>query len=371
LGSFPIADPIPLPAPVWLMKLLSLLTLGLHFSAVMILVGCLMLVIILNFRGRYGKKLELVQASYTIAKQLPVTMTFVINLGVPPLLFLQVLYGQQIYSSSVLIGVMWISVIFLLMLAYWLMYRTVVAIETSKTAWGIALLALLVVMGIGQIYSMNMTLMLRPEVWNEMYANSPSGLQAPKGDPTTTARWLFVMAGGPLMGGLWVTLLSCFNHLRDEVKTVMRKSGAVMAIIGGAVMLFCGYRVMSLQPEAVTTGIAGMPLYSISLLLCAATMLLATVIGVVQFAAKKSSGLVGTLGVLFAFLAAATAGVVRDGIRDFALKTKGFDVYAVEVFPNWSVLVAFFLLFVIMLATVVWLLMVMKQAAPPKEEVAL
>lgn len=371
MESFPAADPIPLPAPVWLMKLLSLLTMGLHFSAVMILVGCLILVVYLNLTGRMGKKLEVVQASYTIAKQLPVTMTFVINLGVPPLLFLQVLYGQQIYTSSILMAVPWISVIGLLMLAYWLMYRTIVAMENSKAAWWIALAALLVVMGVGQIYSMNMTLMLRPEVWSEMYAANPRGAHAPTGDPTTTARWMFVMAGGPLMGGLWIALLSCFKHLKDEVRSVMRKAGGVMAVIGGAVMLFFGYRVMSLQPEAVTSGIAGMPLYSISLLLCGATMLLATVMGVVQFASKKSSALLGSLGVLFGFLAAATAGIVRDGIRDFTLGQKGFDVYNVQVYPNWSVLIAFFLLFVIMLGVIYWLLMVMKQAAPPKEEVAL
>ena len=36
--------------------------------------------------------------------RLTVVMTFVINLGVPPLLFAQVLYGRALYTSSVLIG---------------------------------------------------------------------------------------------------------------------------------------------------------------------------------------------------------------------------------------------------------------------------
>jgi predicted permease len=51
-------------------------------------------------------------------------MTFVINLAVPPLLFAQVLYGRALYTSSVLIGLYWISIIGLLMLAYWLLYRS-------------------------------------------------------------------------------------------------------------------------------------------------------------------------------------------------------------------------------------------------------
>jgi hypothetical protein len=46
-----------------------------------------------------------------MARRLPIVMTYVINLGVPPLLFTQVLYGQALYTSSVLIGLWLISVI--------------------------------------------------------------------------------------------------------------------------------------------------------------------------------------------------------------------------------------------------------------------
>ena len=34
MQSFPAVDPIPLPAPVWLFKLLHIVTLSLHFVAV-------------------------------------------------------------------------------------------------------------------------------------------------------------------------------------------------------------------------------------------------------------------------------------------------------------------------------------------------
>ncbi len=130
--NFPSTDPIPIPAPVWLMKLLSLVTLALHFAAVMILVGSLVLVI---FHSLKGKDAVHHRAAAVLARRLPTTMTFVINLGVPPLLFLQVLYGRAVYTSSVLIAVFWISIIFQLMLAYWLLYRTQVALEKGKAAW--------------------------------------------------------------------------------------------------------------------------------------------------------------------------------------------------------------------------------------------
>lgn len=371
MQPFPVADPIPLPAPVWLIKLLSLVTLGLHFSAVMILVGSLLLVIWLNARGRLGKRVELVQASHVLAKRMPVIMTFVVNLGVPPLLFLQVLYGRQIYSSSVLIGVSWISIIFLLMAAYWLLHRTLGAIERSKPAWPLATLALLIVMGIGQIYAMNMTLMLRPEVWQEMYLRSPSGLGRVSGDPTTMARWLFVMAGGPLFGGLWAALLSNMVYLADDVRNVLRKAGGVFAFLGAALMLGFGYQVMASQSDGVRAAVAASPLHNISLLTCGGTIVLAGVLGLVQGLGKKTTTLISTVGVVVAFLASATAGVVRDGVRDATLLAKGFDVNAVAVYPNWSVLIVFLLLFVIMLGVVFWLLQVMRQATPPREEIQL
>jgi hypothetical protein len=67
--------------------------------------------------------------------RLTVVMTFVINLAVPPLLFAQVLYGRALYTSSVLIGLYWISIIGLLMLAYWLLYQFSARLEAGKSAW--------------------------------------------------------------------------------------------------------------------------------------------------------------------------------------------------------------------------------------------
>ena len=46
-------------------------------------------------------------------------------------------------------------------------------------------------------------------------------------------------------------------------------------------------------------------------------------------------------------------------------------MYASPVYANWSVLIVFLLLFVIMLGIIFWLLQVMRRAAAPKEEIAL
>src|ERR1700756_5202947 len=132
MQSFPAVDPIPLPAPIWLIKLLHIVTLALHFVAVEMLLGGLLIAIILSsFRNSPHARVT----ARAIARRLTVVMTYVINLGVPPLLFAQVLYGRALYTSSVLIGAWWISIILLLTLAYWLLYRFAARLDAGKPAW--------------------------------------------------------------------------------------------------------------------------------------------------------------------------------------------------------------------------------------------
>lgn len=365
---FPAVDPIPLPAPVWLMKLLSHVTLALHFSAVMILVGSLALVVWHNLRGRAARCPEQVDASFVLARRMPVVMTWVINLGIPPLLFTQVLYGRAIYSSSVLIGVMWFSIIPLVMLCYWMLYATSSRIEAGKSGWPTALIALVIAMGIGQIYSMNMTLMLRPEVWQQMYANSPSGLQGVSGDPTMMPRWMFVMAGGLVFGGLWAVMLSNMGHIQDGVKAILRRSGLV-AVVGSILQIACAMTVVRAQSDAVRLGLAESPLFKIS-----GFLFLVAAVGVAGLAGgqalrRRSSVFLAATGVTLGFLANAGSVIYRDGIRDLTLLGKGFDVWKRTESANWSVLILFLLLFVIMLVVVLWLLSVMKRATAPSEQV--
>jgi hypothetical protein len=67
----------------------------------------------LSVIGKLRGSADLAQAADMVSHRLPTVMALLINLGVPPLLFAQVLYGRALYTSSVLIGAYWISVIFL------------------------------------------------------------------------------------------------------------------------------------------------------------------------------------------------------------------------------------------------------------------
>ena len=48
MHPYPAVDPIPLPAPIWLLKLLHVVTMALHFVAVEMLLGGLLIAVLLS-----------------------------------------------------------------------------------------------------------------------------------------------------------------------------------------------------------------------------------------------------------------------------------------------------------------------------------
>lgn len=373
MNQFPAVDPIPLPAPVWLFKALHILTLALHFTAVELILGGIVLAAWLNFRGTANRNspasaLQL-SAAYSLARRLPVVMTFVINLGVPPLLFSQVLYGRALYTSSVLIGFWWISVIVLLTICYWLLYRFSAGAERGKVAWPYGLAAWILAEVIARIYTSNMTLMLRPGVWRDMYAKSGLGTALPMDDPTITPRWLFMLAGGLTATGLWMVWLASRKQIETRVRTYLAATGGRLALLMIVAQTVLAFLVFKAQPEAVKTGLATTALYKFSglgwlgvagvILFCAAWSAFA----------KPATALVGWLAATAGFLSIACMTLYRDGIRDLTLALTGYDVWARVVDTNWSVVGLFLGLFVVGLGVLGWLVSVMVRAKTISEKV--
>jgi hypothetical protein len=370
MPSFPAVDPIPLPAPIWLLKLLHVVTLSLHFVAVEMLLGGLLLAVLLSlFRG---SPVSLVTAR-ALARRLTVVMTFVINLAVPPLLFAQVLYGRALYTSSVLIGLYWISIIFLLMLTYWLLYRFTARLEAGKSAWWVGLSAWLLAGSIARLLSTNMTLMLRPRAWPEMYSASAAGAYLPTGDPTLTPRWLLMMAGGLFIGGLWLLYLSGRSTFTADQKRFLAGLGGKLAAAFGIVYLAAGLWAASVQPEIVRSGLRTDALYKFAgfagyvwLALVAVAVLVAAVAGFGKISARWVSMAVVHLAVLIEIAFT----VYRDGVRDLSLLAQGYNVWDRAVETNWWVVGLFLVLFVAGLGVIGWLISVVARSRKVMEDAA-
>jgi hypothetical protein len=370
MQSFPAVDPIPLPAPIWLLKLLHIVTLSLHFVAVEMLLGGLLLAVLLSLFRSSPQSLVTARA---LARRLTVVMTYVINLGVPPLLFAQVLYGRALYTSSVLIGLYWISIIAILTLTYWLLYRFTARLEAGKSAWWVGLSAWVLAGFIARLLSTNMTLMLRPEVWREMYSASGAGAYLPTGDPTLTPRWLLMLAGGLFVGGLWLVYLAGRSTFNAQEKQFMAGLGGKVAALFGVVYLVAGLWAAGVQPEIVKAGLHTDALYKFAgfagygwLALVAVAVLVAAIAGF----GKISAGWIGWTGALLALLVEITFTVYRDGVRDLTLLGKGYNVWDRAVATNWGVVGLFLVLFVGSLGVVGWLVSVVARARKVMEGAA-
>jgi hypothetical protein len=366
MNLYPAVDPIPLPAPVWLLKLLHIVTLALHFVAVEMLLGGLLVAIVLSlFRHSANAHVT----ARALAKRLTIVMTYVINLGVPPLLFAQVLYGRALYTSSVLIGIYWIALIPTLILVYWLLYKFTARLDAGKSAWWVGLIAWLLAGSVARMLSTNMTLMLRPEAWRAMYSASGMGAYLPTGDPTLEPRWLMMLAGGLLIAGLWLIYLAGRSTFTAAEKKFAAGLGGFLAAAFGIVYLAAGLWAASVQPAAVkaglTQGVAGHALYRFEGFAgygWIALVLVAMLVGVVAAFGRITAGWLSWAAVLAAVLVEIMLTIYRDGVRDVTLLNKGYDVWDRAVVTNWGVVGLFLVLFVASLGVIGWLVSVVARA---------
>jgi hypothetical protein len=226
---------------------------------------------------------------------------------------------------------------------------------------------------IARLLSTNMTLMLRPEVWPQMYSASASGVYLPTGDPTLTPRWLLMMAGGLFFGGLWLLYLAGRSTFTAEEKKFIAGLGGKIAALFGLVYLAAGLWAASVQPQVVKDGLVSHWLYRFSglagevwLALVGVAILVALIAGFARISARWVSMAVVHLAVLIALALV----VYRDGVRDLTLLSKGYDVWNRAVETNWWVVGLFLLLFVAGLGAIGWLISVVARAKKPMEGAA-
>ena len=92
-----------LPAPLWIITALHLLTFTLHFVAMNFVVGSLLFLLFGRMEGGTTHPV-----ARKLIKLLPSAMAATVTLGVAPLLFLQLVYPGAVYSASIASGWLWL-----------------------------------------------------------------------------------------------------------------------------------------------------------------------------------------------------------------------------------------------------------------------
>ncbi len=212
-GMVPTPDPNPLPAPYWIFKVLLVFTFYLHIVAMNLMLGGAALALTARWRksNQYGSRIF-----FDVAKKVPILMAATISLGIAPLLFVQVLYGQFFYTSSILMAWPWFLVIVLLIAAYYGFYFVSYKGERRpRLAGRVMLTSLALVLMIGFIYTNNLTLSQVPSRWAHKYFSNPSGWNLNLSEPTLIPRYLHFMTAAVAVGGILLVLIAWSKWRQD------------------------------------------------------------------------------------------------------------------------------------------------------------
>jgi len=221
INIVPTPDPLPV-ASGWFFFLLHL-TYYLHLLGVGIMFGTAVSMALGYVKGKNDPKWK--PFGDRMAKILPFTIAFAVNLGVAPLLFLQVLYGNFFYTASILVGIPWLFVVLFLIIAYysayWLVFKkarpTGGSYSQVKKKTLLAVIISVILAWVAFMLVNVNTLMMAPAKWKTYFANK-SGFNLNLAETTLFPRYVFYLF-------LFIAIGGAFIALFYKIKNKMAESG--------------------------------------------------------------------------------------------------------------------------------------------------
>jgi hypothetical protein len=338
----PVAD--TLTAHWGWFQFLLMLTFPLHLFAMNAMLGAALSAFIAHLiPGRPHREL-----SHQLAKALPFLVAFTVNLGVAPLLFVNVIYGHLLYSSTVLMGLFWLAVIPVMILAYYMIYIYDFSFKKlGNMAMFLLLAALALLMTVGFIFSNNMSMMISPASWSRWFT-TPGGTLLNLADPALLSRYLHMMTGSLAVGGLFVALYARTVLKNDaEVAEAGTKLGMQLFTWLTGLQLLVGTWYLLTLPTEVMKRFMGSNMVSTGLL--AAGIFLAVASLITGYQRKVMPTLWLTLPLVYVM------SFMRDSVRTGYL-IPYFDMTKVPTNVQWSPLIFFLVTLVAGLVVVIWML---------------
>jgi hypothetical protein len=295
-----------------------------------------------------------------LGRLLPSVFAFTITLGVAPLLFLQVMYGQFLYASSILIGVPWLAIIGMVILAYYGVYFFSMNLSTTnrhekkgRTTVVLALVVLLLA-SIAFVYSNNFTLMLAPERWLDLYHSHGSGWNLNWSEPSLVPRYLHFVLGALAVSGLGLVVMG-LRQQEDAYRQWLIEQGSLL-FTGTTLLNFgVGFWFLVKLTGPVRLAFVGGNAFATSLLGVGMLLPLAAVAHLIMAKAHKSPKRQLVVGVSCGLLTVAVMVVMRDVLRNLALAPY-FNPNQLPVAPQWGIILLFVVLFIAGLATLYYML---------------
>lgn len=365
MASFiPSPEPIPLPAPVWLLQTLLFVTFVLHLIPMNMTVGGL---IILSL-GEMNRRLSEAVRRWVVG-YLPVTTAFTVTTGVAPLLFLQVLYGQLFFPAAVLIAWAWFLVIVALLLGYYGIYAYALASERLGRwcGWvviGSTVLFLYVAFAFNNVITLMSTPFRWWDLWQERDPSTHFNLNL--WEPTLFPRFAHFVLGAVAITGLITALYGAIVHRRDEQAGRSLVQSGVAWFVGATVLnYFFGALFLFTHEQAVWSEFVGGNLWATVLLWGGVALsLFALVFAWLGRRAAKPFPFVVVSVALTALTLVSMAGV-KFTVRSLLIAryAREFDLSKVPVQPQWGIIALFVILLLVGLGFVAWMVVQLQRAA--------
>jgi len=331
----PAPVPIPLPAPPWLVQILLVFTYVLHVLPMNLLVGGAVILAVSTYLGRRDRRHR--ELARRAARVLPPVVAFAITFGVAPLLFVQLLYGQLFYTSSVLMAWPWLAVVLFLLVAYYGIYWFNFQQEVlGARAFWVMLLTALLLLHIMMTFTQNLSLMQHPQDFYAKFLQTPVGNYLGSFDVGTMARFAHFLVAAVAVAGLGLALLArAWRQEAPELAAWARGYGAKWFMAGTGIEFLVGLGFLfSLPPEIRSLFLGGDWLAS-AILAAAVVLAVLAVAAAPRSPAASAVAIIGTVSLM---------AVVRHLLRIAYLRPY-FDPRVLPVQGQWVV----FALFVVLL----------------------
>jgi len=361
LSLIPTFEPIPLPAPVWLLQVLFFVTFVLHIILMDMTLGGLVLLSYGEISKRMSEPLRRWIVGY-----LPVTTAFTMTTGIAPLLFLQVLYGQLFFPAAILIAWAWFLVIIALLLGYYGIYAYASNGLVRWRSW-VIIGSTILFLYVAFAFNNAITLMVTPFRWWEIWQERPPGVHFNLNiwEQTLFPRFLHFFLGAIAVAGLISALYGAIamRSRPDEGKQILGAGvswfiGATLVnYLGGILFLFTH------EKQIWQAFVGGNFLATILLWGAVVLSVLAIAFAWLSRRAEQPMPLVLAATVSIALTIVGMSGA-RFILRSLliARHAPNFDLSKIPVQPQWGIILLFIVLFLAGIGVVVWMLMQLKRA---------
>ncbi len=362
--TIPPPDPMPLPAPVWLLQFLLILTLVLHITAMNLSLGGGFLSALSFALGRSLRNVNHQALARGISAVIPYAIAATITLGIAPLLFIQVIYGQFIYTSSILIAIFWLLVIPLLILSYYgFYYFNFRTRDWRKVNIWVVWLTVLAFLIIAFIYTNNMTLMLTPEKWRAMYFKNPYGFWLNLTEPSLIPRFLHFFIASLAVGGILITYYGLFKTPRDaKLGKWAIRYGVKWFTLATVAQMADGIWFLFSLPANIRAKFLGEDAGATAHLIAGAFLALLAIAVFHAFAYRKNPTPGIIIGSGLVLLTIVLMVLMRDIVRRESLEPYWAEaglpqgLGSLPVHPQWGVFFVFAVLLILAIATLGWMI---------------